>query len=387
MIDPVCFHLGSKAIYWYGVLSALGFVAAVWHWNRLARRDGRPAGFGSDFAFLVMFSGILGARLAYVLANAPEYAAHPLEILRIDRGGLIFYGGFLGACAAVYVFARRRGEHPLALGDFGVTGLVLGHAFGRLGCLLNGCCYGRPSDVPWHVWTAEAWRHPVQAYEALFNLALFAVLLRLYPRRPREGAVLALYLAAYGAWRFAAEFSPTESFTANYSYTHSELDEQSQALKVFGLTPTASAVAGTTGYPTNVALTSRSRSATLTAIRNNLAFLGPAAATPQVQQLSQWIDRIMFAIEQGRTNALSKLGPPRLAGRQHIIAGSAKQPGKQLQLGRFSAPVNSLKGDQSSTKRHRYRPGCLISLEAGSPDKKSFKQRGLKLLCVVLIDN
>ncbi|MEY5061548.1 MAG: hypothetical protein RIS45_1469, partial [Planctomycetota bacterium] len=116
-------------------------------------------------------------------------------------------------------------------------------------------------------------------------------------------------------WRFAAEFAPTDSFTANYSYTHSELDEQSQALKVFGLTPNAGAVASTAGYPTNVALTSRSRSATLTTIRNNLAFLGPAAATPQVQQLSQWIndyiawENSMYAAGVSRPDSISSDTP------------------------------------------------------------------------------
>ncbi|MBU6211033.1 MAG: TonB-dependent receptor [Gammaproteobacteria bacterium] len=90
-------------------------------------------------------------------------------------------------------------------------------------------------------------------------------------------------------WRVALVLKPSESFTASYNYTHSELAEFSQGLKVFGLTPTAAAVASTPGYPTNVALTSTSRSATLAAIQNNLAFLGPAAQTPQVRQLSQWI--------------------------------------------------------------------------------------------------
>jgi iron complex outermembrane receptor protein len=90
-------------------------------------------------------------------------------------------------------------------------------------------------------------------------------------------------------WRVALVMKPSESFTASYNYTHSELSEFAQALKVFGLTPTAAAVAGTPGYPTNVALTTTSRSATLAGIQNNLAFLGPAAQTPQVRQLSQWI--------------------------------------------------------------------------------------------------
>jgi phosphatidylglycerol---prolipoprotein diacylglyceryl transferase len=206
MIDPVCFTIGNRPIYWYGVMVALGFLVAVAHWNALGRRHGRPRGFGSDLGFVVMVSGILGARLAYVLSNFSHYAAHPIEVVRIDRGGLIFYGGFLGACAAIYVLARIRKEPPLGLGDFVVTGLPLGHTLGRVGCLLNGCCYGLPSDVPWRIYTADAFRHPVPLYEAAFNVILYVVLLRMYPRRRRDGDALALYLVLYGAWRYFIEF-------------------------------------------------------------------------------------------------------------------------------------------------------------------------------------
>jgi phosphatidylglycerol:prolipoprotein diacylglycerol transferase len=206
MIDPVCFTIGGRPVYWYGVMVALGFLAAVAHWGALGRREGRPGGFASDLGFLVMLSGILGARLAYILANAGHYAAHPLEVIRIDKGGLIFYGGFLGACAAIYALARVRREPPLALGDFVVTALPLGHAIGRVGCFLNGCCYGSAFDGPWRVFCADAFRHPVQLYEAAANAALYLALLRFYPRRRRAGQVIALYLGAYGAWRFLAEF-------------------------------------------------------------------------------------------------------------------------------------------------------------------------------------
>ncbi|MFZ8885470.1 MAG: TonB-dependent receptor [Steroidobacteraceae bacterium] len=112
-------------------------------------------------------------------------------------------------------------------------------------------------------------------------------------------------------WRVALELNPGEEFSASYSYTHSELDEFSQALKPFGLTPTAAAVAGTDGYPTDVAVNSTSRSATLAGIQQFLPFLGPAFATPQVQQLNQWItDYIaweagMYAAGVGRPNNVS----------------------------------------------------------------------------------
>jgi len=118
-------------------------------------------------------------------------------------------------------------------------------------------------------------------------------------------------------WRLALELTPSENFTASYSFTHSELDEFAQALKPIGLTPAASAVTATPGYPTNVQLTSRSRSQTLAGIKGNLAFLGPAAQTPQVLQLSQWItdytawENNMYAAGVGRPNMISSDNPLR----------------------------------------------------------------------------
>ena len=206
MPDPVAFEILGRPIYWYGVLVALGFLAAVLHWNAQARREGMPEGIGSDLGFIVMVGGILGARIAYVLANFAHYRAHPIEIIRIDQGGLIFYGGFLLAVLGVVVLARRRRLPVWRLGDFAVTALPLGHAFGRVGCFLNGCCYGAPTEVPWAVHQADALRHPVQLYETGFNLALYGTLHLLLRRHGPPGLVVAAYLVGYGAWRFAIEF-------------------------------------------------------------------------------------------------------------------------------------------------------------------------------------
>jgi len=118
-------------------------------------------------------------------------------------------------------------------------------------------------------------------------------------------------------WRLALELTPSENFTASYSFTHSELDEFAQALKPVGLTPSAAAVTATPGYPTNVQLTSRSRSQTLAGIQANLAFLGPAAATQQVRQLSQWItdytvwENKMYAAGVSRPKVISSDSPLR----------------------------------------------------------------------------
>lgn len=205
-MDPIAFTVLGKPIYWYGVMFALSFIACATHWNILGRREGRPPHFGSDLALMLMIAGILGARIAYVLANFSEYAARPVEILRIDRGGLIYYGGFILASLVLLVWARRRGERLAALADFGITAVPLGHAFGRVGCFINGCCYGKPWNGPLAVFTAGAMRHPVQLYETTFNIALYLGLLAVYLRKKRDGVVLATYFLLYGAWRFSIEF-------------------------------------------------------------------------------------------------------------------------------------------------------------------------------------
>ena len=215
-MNPVCFRILDRPIYWYGVMVAAAFLAAVIHWNALARRTRRPPGFGSELGFWIMLCGIVGARIAFIISELPSFVADPGEMLRVDRGGLIFYGGSLGAALGMVVLARVRKEPILSLADFTVTGLPLGHALGRIGCFINGCCYGSPTGLGFgatYPKNAEAWNlygdvplHPVQLYEAVFNLLLYGFLLWAYPRRKRNGEVLALYLMTYPIARFLLEF-------------------------------------------------------------------------------------------------------------------------------------------------------------------------------------
>ena len=216
-MHPVMFSVFGKEIYSYGILAALGFLGAILTWTWMSRREVRPPGFASDLGFWLMASGIVGSRLAYVLANWPHYRAAPLEIFRIDQGGLIFYGGFLLACLALVLFARRHRLPLWHAADFAIPGLAIGHALGRVGCFLNGCCYGRPAgdavcgiayppvcepgrlfpDIP---------LYPVQLLEAAALVFLWIALLAAYPRRQKDGAVFALYLVLYPPVRFFLEY-------------------------------------------------------------------------------------------------------------------------------------------------------------------------------------
>jgi phosphatidylglycerol:prolipoprotein diacylglycerol transferase len=205
LTDPVAFTCGPLAVRWYGLCGAAGFLAAAAHWAWRARRDGRPAAFGIDYALVVTVAGVLGGRLTYALAHAGDFLHRPADLFRFDRGGMVFLGGFLLAVAAVSLWGRRRGVGPLALLDFGVTALPLGHALGRLGCQLNGCCHGGPAAAPWGLPSPSGSCVPVALYEAGFNLLLYGFLNRVYGRH-RPGAVFGLYLLGYGAWRFGIEF-------------------------------------------------------------------------------------------------------------------------------------------------------------------------------------
>ena len=216
-MHPILFSVFGKEIYSYGIMAALGFLVGILTWLWLGRRESRPPGFAADLGFWLMAGGIVGSRLAYVVANWSYYRAAPLEIVRIDQGGLIFYGGFLLACLALVLFARYHRVPVWHLADFAIPALAIGHALGRVGCFLNGCCYGRPAGdhlcglayppvcEPGKLFPGVP-LFPVQIIEAAALLAIWAVLLFAYPRRKKNGAVFALYLLLYPPVRFGLEY-------------------------------------------------------------------------------------------------------------------------------------------------------------------------------------
>ena len=217
--DPVALRLGPLAIHWYGLTYLAAFALFMALASLRARRPPyAEAGWTrrdvEDLLFYGVLGVIVGGRLGYVLFYKPDhYAAHPLEVFALWKGGMAFHGGLLGVLVAMWLSARARGRHFLEVTDLIAPCVPLGLASGRMGNFINGELWGRAADpsLPWAMVFPQSGsllpRHPSPLYQlALEGLLLFA-LLWWYARRPRRtGQVSGAFLMGYGVLRFVAEY-------------------------------------------------------------------------------------------------------------------------------------------------------------------------------------
>jgi phosphatidylglycerol:prolipoprotein diacylglycerol transferase len=228
-------HLGPLTIHWYGIMVAAGFLVGLWSARGRAVREGFAPELAVDFGPWLLVGAIVGARLLYVVSYWDvAFAGKPWwEVFMIQKGGLVYYGGFVGAVCGAAIFCRKRGISFLKAGDLLAPSIALGQVFGRIGCYLNGCCYGFPTDVPWachfphYHETHGIGVHPVQLYEAAACFGLFVVLALWHRRKQLDGEVFAGYMAGYGlvrsnterfrgdysSWGFGERFTPGQSFS------------------------------------------------------------------------------------------------------------------------------------------------------------------------------
>lgn len=212
-MHPIAFHLGPLAVHWYGVMMALAFLAGLWTASRRGLRDGLAPEKVLDLGPWLIIGGILGARTLYVITFWREqFAGKPIsEIFMVQHGGLVFYGGLIGSSLAYILYARLK-KLPLWKGaDVLAPSIALGYFFGRIGCLMNGCCYGRPCDLPWAIHFPPPNEyypngvHPTEIYESLLNLGLYAGLAWLYRHKKFDGQVFSTYLVCYALLRSFVE--------------------------------------------------------------------------------------------------------------------------------------------------------------------------------------
>jgi prolipoprotein diacylglyceryl transferase len=222
-VHRIAFEFAGLTVTWYGILVALGFMAGLWTASRRAMRDGINPDTIIDLGPWLLVGAIIGARTLYVVSYWNEsFAGRPLtEIFMVQHGGLVYYGGLIGASLACVLFVSLKKLPLWRLADILAPSVALGSFFGRWGCLLNGCCYGRPTTLPWGIQfpkgheTYPNYVHPTEIYDSLLNLGLYLFLAWLFRRKSFDGQVFAVYLICYAVLR-----SFVELFRGDYTLVH-----------------------------------------------------------------------------------------------------------------------------------------------------------------------
>ena len=245
-MHPIAFYIGSFAVHWYGIFIGIGFLVSF----RLLLSLKKYANLTTDqiynISMIALFAGVFGARAFYVAQNWSQFSGRGLwAILNVHEGGLVFYGGFIAGFIAECVYAKwpaicrklglkekkpAEGEEPrkcisiLALLDILGPAMALAHAFGRISCFMQGCCFGKPAPswfplaVQFPPASPAAHRYPslitggsepvfpVQLFESAGNVLMCAILLFLLRKRKYTGTIGGIYLVLYGVMRFLLEF-------------------------------------------------------------------------------------------------------------------------------------------------------------------------------------
>lgn len=188
----------------------VGFFAGIWLIRKRAERYGFDPQKVTDPCFYALITGILGARIVYILQEFDHYRKHLNEVFSLNFAGLTSFGGFVFGALAVIVWAAKRRIKVITLLDLFAPGFMLAHIFGRIGCFLNGCCYGGVCDarLPWATSFVDAPgpHHPAQIYDSLMNLVGLGLILMYEKKSLRPGQVTGAFLILHGLARFIYEF-------------------------------------------------------------------------------------------------------------------------------------------------------------------------------------
>jgi phosphatidylglycerol:prolipoprotein diacylglycerol transferase len=214
-INPIAFSIGSFSVRWYGIMVALAVMVLVL-WVFWEIKKGAKVSYDTLFtaALVGIPSGIIFSRLLHVIDLWDYYSANPGQI--VGFSGLTIYGAILGAVLGIWIYSRFSHFRFGYVMDLAAPGVLLAQAIGRVGCTINGCCYGAaaPSWLPWSVVYTHPQSyaplgvavHPTQPYEIVFLLIAFGVLFPLRKRFQPDGSLFLIYLATYSAWRVGVGF-------------------------------------------------------------------------------------------------------------------------------------------------------------------------------------
>ena len=212
-IDPVAFTIGSTEVRWYGIFVALAITVVVL-WTIREVRRGANLSYDTIFtaALVGIPSGIIISRLLHVVDKWHYYSQNPGQI--IGGSGLTIYGAVLGAALGIWIYSKFSKFHFGYFVDAIAPSIILAQAVGRVGCIINGCCYGLPTSLPWgFIYTHPdslaplgVATHPAVVYEIIWDLIVFGVLLKLRGRLKPDGSLFLIYLSLYSLWRVGIDF-------------------------------------------------------------------------------------------------------------------------------------------------------------------------------------
>lgn len=210
-MHPEIVEIGFLHVRSYGLMLAVAFLFGTWLSLREARRRGLDGDKVVNVILVALVAGVLGARLLYVLEHVPEFRREWGSVLALWQGGLTLYGGIVAGTFAGLVAARRQGLPMWVTADALTPAIAIGTMFGRVGCYLNGCCYGRPTTLPWGVQFppdsfaglefGNAALHPSQLYFAGAGLLLFGVVRLLRDRLDTPGHLFWLFILLFALIR------------------------------------------------------------------------------------------------------------------------------------------------------------------------------------------
>jgi len=218
-VHPILFSLGPLTIYSYGVLLAAAYLIGLGMAVRRARAAGLDGNRVLDLGIWVIIAALVGAKALLFVVDFRQFTSSWTEFTTLLRSGGVFYGGLIAA-VVVCIYQLRKHRLPLwTSGDLFAPGIALGYMVGRLGCLMAGCCYGRPTDVSWAItFTDPAANlnvgtplnvplHPTQLYESVAGLVIFGILMA-FERRGRQfpGRTFWMFVLLYSISRFVIEF-------------------------------------------------------------------------------------------------------------------------------------------------------------------------------------
>lgn len=211
-MKPVLFEIFGLKIYGYGAMIALGILAAVTLLDKRSKKIGYNEDHIFNMSIVGIIGGILGGKLLYIIVDIKYIIENP-EILKDLGNGFVIYGAIIGGALAIYLYCKKKNWDVLKMFDLVIPSVALAQGFGRIGCFLAGCCYGKPTKLPIGVVFANSpfapsnvHLHPTQIYSSIFDFLLAFFLLWYSRKSEKAGKTFSLYVIIYGVGRIIVEF-------------------------------------------------------------------------------------------------------------------------------------------------------------------------------------